>query len=222
MLDSILSSVHVIAGSLAVLSGVTALLVRKGTRPHRFAGRSFFAAMSVTALVGAYVALLAPETLTVLAGVFTFYLVVSAWAAVKRKPAQSGVFEFFLGLWALSIAIAGFLFGMEALNSPDGLKDSFSSEPFFFFGGLALLAGILDLYTIVRRGISGAQRLARHLWRMCFALFIAVGSLFTGPGAQVFPDSLRESGLLAVPENLVLVMMFGWLAWVLFGRRLKK
>ena len=26
---------------------------------------------------------------------------------------------------------------------------------------------------------AGGPRLARHLWRMCFALFIAAGSLFS-------------------------------------------
>jgi hypothetical protein len=34
---------------------------------------------------------------------------------------------------------------------------------------------------LARGGVLGAKRIARHLWRMCFGLFIAAGSFFLGP-----------------------------------------
>jgi hypothetical protein len=53
---------------------------------------------------------------------------------------------------------------------------------------------------------------------MCFALFFAAGSFFLGQ-AEVFPEPLRRSGLLAVPVVLVLALMFYWLARGVFPER---
>jgi hypothetical protein len=51
----------------------------------------------------------------------------------------------------------------------------------FFMGSVMLLAGVGDVRMLVRGGVFGARRIARHLWRMCFGLFIAAGSFFLGP-----------------------------------------
>jgi hypothetical protein len=71
---------------------------------------------------------------------------------------------------------------------------------------------------ILRGGISGAQRITRHLWRMCVALFIAAASLFLGQ-PNVFPASVRGSFILFVPEVAVLGLMIFWLIRVRFTRR---
>ena len=64
---------------------------------------------------------------------------------------------------------------------------------------------------IARGGLVGTARIARHLWRMCTALFIAVGSFFLGQ-PQVFPDALRNAPVLrAVPVFLVLGSLVFWM-----------
>jgi len=50
----------------------------------------------------------------------------------------------------------------------------------FFMGSVMLLAGAGDVRMLVRGGVLGAKRIARHLWRMCFGLFIAAGSFSWG------------------------------------------
>ena len=65
--------------------------------------------------------------------------------------------------------------------------------------------------------LRGAPRLARHLWRMCFALFIAALSFFIGQ-AKVIPKPIRVSGLLAIPVLAVLVTMLYWM-WRVRVRR---
>ena len=86
---------------------------------------------------------------------------------------------------------------------------------YFLFGMVALLAVLGDVRVILAKGIQGAHRIARHLWRMCFALLLASISLFVGQ-SQVFPEPLRNSGLLPIPVLLVLLLMFYWLVRVLF------
>jgi hypothetical protein len=66
-----------------------------------------------------------------------------------------------------------------------------------------------------------ASRLARHLWRMCFGLFIAAGSFFSIPTrvAKILPYPFTTPALRALPVALVFVAMFYWL-WRVRGRRL--
>ena len=65
--------------------------------------------------------------------------------------------------------------------------------------------------------LEGARRIARHLWRMSFALFIAALSFFIGQ-AKVLPEAIRIPGLLALPVLAVLVTMFYWL-WRVRAKR---
>ncbi len=48
------------------------------------------------------------------------------------------------------------------------------------FAFLAALGVLLDVRRLRRGGVSGAVRVARHLWRMCLALFTASASFFLG------------------------------------------
>ncbi len=73
---------------------------------------------------------------------------------------------------------------------------------------------------LVRDGIVGAPRVARHLWRMCFALFIAAGSLFLGQ-QKVFPASWRGSPILRAPPLLTLILMVFWIVRVSFTNAFK-
>ena len=70
-------------------------------------------------------------------------------------------------------------------------------------------------------GISGRQRIARHLWRMCFGWFIATGSFFLGQ-QQVFPARLRGSPALLVPALLPLALLIFWMIRVRFTSAYKK
>jgi len=85
----------------------------------------------------------------------------------------------------------------------------------FLFATVALLGALGDIRMMLAGGLRGAHRIARHLWRMCFALFIAAGSFFLGQ-AQVFPKPIRIYPLLAIPALLPLVLLLYWLARVLF------
>jgi hypothetical protein len=215
---SVLMSIHVSTGLVAVLAGSVALIVRKGHKLHRRAGNIFFGSMLLMASTGMVIAWLKPMMITLIAGAFTAYLVSTSWVTIKRKTAEINWFDYTAFIAALMIGLVGLKFGLDASNSESGLKDGFSAEPYFFFCFLAWLSAALDLNLIIRKGMVGAHRLARHLWRMCFALYIAMGSLFTGPGASAFPESIRGTFILTVPENAVALLMFFWLARVFWKK----
>jgi hypothetical protein len=90
------------------------------------------------------------------------------------------------------------------------LKHGYPAGNYLFLGSIALIAAVGDVRMLVRGRISGARRIARHLWRMCFALFIAAASIFLAR-AHVFPEIFRRTGALVLLSLLPLILMIFWL-----------
>jgi hypothetical protein len=211
-------ALHIGGGMVGILSGAAALGFRKGSRPHAMAGNVFFVSMMIMSAIGAVVSPFLPQRANVVPGLFTFYLVVTGWLTIRRGQDRPGVLDIGALLFALGAAAIGLTFGLQAANSPTGLLDGDAPPTYFVFASFAALAAAADVSVIVRRGVSGPQRLARHLWRMCLALLIAVISLFLGQ-PKVFPPSLRGSPVLFLPVIAVLGLMIFWLIRVLLIRR---
>jgi len=73
---------------------------------------------------------------------------------------------------------------------------------------------------MIREGsLRGARRLARHLWRMCFGLFVATGSFFFGQ-AKFIPAPIRIGPLLSALGIAPLEILLYWMWRVRLRRRL--
>ena len=129
----------------------------------------------------------------------TFYLIFSGWLTARRPTEGVGAFEVAGLIWALTGASAAMILSWMAAQTPEHTLDGAPQQAFYIFVAVSTIAALCDLKVILRRGISGAQRVARHVWRMCFGLFVASGSLFLGQ-AQVFPDWLRRAARAALPR----------------------
>jgi len=203
--------VHITAGALAILSGTAAASVRKGGRLHRAFGAVFCVCMLIMSALGAYLAVFgpqpsagaAPPRASVAVGVLTFYLVATAWTTVRRKDKGVGLFEYGAFLVAFGAAAALLAFAVQVLKTPDAI-------PYFAFAFFAAFAAALDFKVIMQGGVSGAQRIARHLWRMCFALFFAASFFFLGQ-QKVMPAILHGSPILFAPAFAPLALMIFWL-----------
>jgi hypothetical protein len=209
---------HFGAGVVGLISGTGALIFTKGGRAHRLAGNVFFISMLAMSAIGTCVAPFLPQRGSVIGGAFTFYLVATARMTVRRKAGSVGKFEIGAIILALAIATAGFIFGIEASRIPSGILDGTPSVPYFVFASVAALAAALDVRMVVRGGIVGAQRIARHLWRMCLALLLASISFFLGQ-SQVFPAAIQDSSILYVPEIAVLGLLIFWMFRVQLSKR---
>jgi hypothetical protein len=139
----------------------------------------------------------------------------------RRRAVETSSFDWGALLVASAVAAINLTYGLEAAMSQTGLKYHYPPGPYFFLGSVALLAAAGDVRMLVRRGISGTQRLARHLWRMCFALFIAAASIFLAR-QQLFPALFRKTGLLFLMSFLPLILMIFWLLRVKFSNAYKK
>ena len=207
---------HVLAGLIALVSGAIALYALKGGRLHRRSGMVFAWSMLFMAGSGAILAAIKVERLNFMAGLLTCYLVLTGVLTVRRPAVGARALDIGAMVVAFIGGIAAIRLGIVVANSPTGLIDGVPAFPAFMFGTFALLGAAGDA-RMLARGISGAPRIARHLWRLCVALFVAAGSFFLGQ-AQVFPKSVRSSGVLMVPVLLVVVLTLYWFIRVRFTK----
>ena len=96
----------------------------------------------------------------------------------------------------------------------------FPAPAYYVLGGLIALAAALDLRVIRKGGVAGVPRIARHLWRMCVAFFIATSSLFFGQ-QDVLPQALRDTPILLLVLGFgPLAAMLYWLVRIRFARKI--
>jgi len=216
-----LLTIHIAAGGLAIVLGAVALLVKKGGTIHRRSGLLFVYSMLV---LGTTAALLgfrkSPTDGNVFGGLMTVYFVGTALTTVRPVSAwtrRSNVAALTVAVGLALVDIAG---GVKAFNSPRGLLNGVPFVMHFFIAGVMILAATGDV-RIMRFGVPrGGPRLARHLWRMCFALFIAAGSFFSirERVAKILPEPFTTAPMRALPILLVFGAMFYWL-WRVRRRR---
>jgi uncharacterized membrane protein len=206
---------HILGGTIGLLSGTFAIVVTKGSRLHRASGNVFTIAMLTLASSALWLAILKSQHGNIIGSIVTFYMITTAWLAGRRR--NIGGLDWAALLVGIGGAAAVITFGFLTLHHPD------KNAPVgmcFFLGAVLLLATAGDIRMLVRGAIAGRQRITRHLWRMCFGLFIATGSFFLGQ-QQVFPAFLRGSVFLTVLAVLPFPIMIYWLVRVRFSKAYK-
>ena len=216
-------AIHVAAGSVALISAAVALYAIKGASIHKKGGVVFRGIHGRHDAIGIGYSDLAnrkPQTanrINIVAALITFYLVCTGILTVWRGAPRPHSLQVFLTLIAGIGSGYAVILGMEALSAPTGEINGVPAPPIFMFAIIGIFGALLDIRLLFGRKLQGRQRLARHLWRMTFAMWIATASFFLGQ-AQVFPKAL-SGPWLAIPVLVVLVVLLYWLICVvLLGR----
>ena len=143
---------HVIGGTIAILSGFVALYALKGARLHRKSGTIFVYAMLVMSLSGAVIAVgRAGAAMNIPAGLVTAYLVITSLLTVHPPSAGSRRVE-------RSAMLAAFALGLASIVSAfvsAGRGNTGFVFPLMMFGVLALSAGVGDRTDAPGRRTSG-------------------------------------------------------------------
>jgi hypothetical protein len=211
--------IHISAGVLSLVTGFIALFAGKGGPLHRRAGLAFAVAMMVMTGSALIVAtFVSPNRGNQVAATLTFYLVATSLLTVRRTvdQARAAIVAFML----VAIGISGYAISLvlEGIANGTGIIDKIPVGAIGMFAFVGLLAAGLDARMLVAGRIEGKHRLARHLWRMTWSLWIASTSAFIGQAKQI-PAEYRDFRLLAIPVLIVLVALVYWLVRVLRGRR---
>jgi hypothetical protein len=194
---------------------------RKGSRLHGIAGRVFVVSMLTMSAAGLSLAVMKSQPGNILGGALTFYLVATAWMTARRVTPETSFFDWGALLIVWAVAVANLTLGTVAALSATGMVYDYPPGPYFFLGTVAVLATGGDVRMLRRNGLSGTPRIARHLWRMCFALFIASSSLFLAR-QQLFPELMRKTGTLVLLSFLPLILMIYWFVRVRFADAFKR
>jgi len=226
--------VHICGGTLGLLSGTAAMSFRKGSLRHVLAGKVFVVSMLTLAAAAVYLAILKHQTPNVVGGLLTFYLITTAWLTARRRDGETSRFDWVALLIPLAIGIFNWVYGLKVLRGGANSVDGVPVGMMLFMGSICLLAAAGDVRMLVGGGVLGAKRIARHLWRMCFGLFIAAGSFFLGPsnrplrllsevglGKHLSP-AIFGTTLYLILTILPLILLIFWLVRVRFTKAYRK
>jgi uncharacterized membrane protein len=222
--------IHIFGGTVGLLSGTAAMIFRKGSPRHVLAGRVFVASMLTMGVFATYLAIVRHQQSNIGGGILTVYLIGTAWLTARRRDGETSRFDWVALLIPLTLGILTWVNGVQVLRSGASSQDGVPVGMSFFMGSVMLLAAAGDVRMLVGGGVSGAKRIARHLWRMCFGLFIASGSFFLGPQnrplrllstvgvGKYLPAALFSTTLYLILTVLPLILLIFWLVRVRFTK----
>lgn len=199
----IILPIHIAGGVLALAFGYVALFAAKGSTIHRKSGLLFVFAMVTMSLTGALVAAVHNTPSSVVAGLLTFYFVTTGMRTVRRSQEAHWI-DTVAVVYALTVGAIAFKSGLELMS-----RGRPETGPMFIFGIVALLAAAGDVRMMRAGGIQGSRRIRRHLWRMCFAMWVAAASFFWGPRGRV-PEVIYYPALLPIPVLMPIGVMLYW------------
>ena len=218
MKDLIVWAIHAPAGTLVLVTAVVAMFAKKGGVLHRKAGSCFTASMMVMLVSGIAAAYLKDSVDDMMLGAIVLYTVFTAWLTVYHKKNETGLLEGVALIWVVGFAIAAFSISMgwHAVEVPP--------SAYLIWGGLAILCALGDIRNLYQSGLSGTQRIIRHVWRVGFSLLWAAlaftDKIVKMVGANL--KSMQEEQLLlivAIPAMLILITILYWIARILFFSR---
>lgn len=209
--------IHILSGTIGLLTGFTILLFAKGTILHKRIGKSFFYTMLVLGLTGAIVGFARWIPISALNGLLVCYFVLTSLLAIRKEKPLTSKFELAMALFGSVLVISYILFAIEAGNRPERELGGFEATTYLVFGAITAFAVANDVHYLLKQQHSVRSMIVRHLWRMLFPLFMAAAAFFLGQ-AKLFPQSVQQSLIISVPVLIVVGAMLFWVARVYFAK----
>src|SRR5262249_29869769 len=152
-------------------SGYVGLYAAKGATLHRKSGTVFVYSMLLMSVLGMVLAvgLGKAPSVNIPAGLLTMSLIITSLNTVRPPSATARRLDIVAMMALLAVGLTMTTLGIRAVGNGKGA----SAFPYFMFGIVGLLAGAGDIRVLRSGPRTGGRRLARHLWRMSYALFIA-------------------------------------------------
>ncbi len=199
MLSGVLLTIHIGAGSLALLTAVVAVVTAKGQRKHIRAGRVYAIGMTVVFLTAVPLALLGADIFLLLIAFFSFYLVFAGWRFARNRRGQPQPAD-----WAATaiMVVTGVGMGVYAGVLVGAGDSQWVTMTLFSFIAIAL--GLADgLYHRLRRA-TGGQRIARHLTNML------AGTIATVTAVLVVNVDTNPTWIAWVLPTVVITPLITW------------
>ena len=196
----ILLSIHILAGSVALVSAALALSTEKGKKFHVLIGKAYFWSMVIIFLTALPMSIISGNVFLFLIAIFSFYLAFSGMRFAKNRTgvptrvdliAVNFMFLSGVGMWILAI-----IFFID--------NDS-QFITLTVFGFLALFLGYGDFQTFKDQTAIGKGRIAKHLTNMMGATIAVVTAVLV-----VNPPTNPEWVWWILPTVLITPVIFWW------------
>ena len=211
--------IHTPAGTIGLVAAMVALFTNKGAAVHRKAGTCFTVSMLIMLFSGFVAALIKESPGDMFLSAVVMYTVFTAWLTTYHKKSETGFLEQVALVWILAVAIAGFFMS-------SGWREAGAPSPYLVWASFAVVCAIGDVRNIHRAGLSGIQRVLRHVWRIGFSLIWAALAL-TDKIIKIQGSNVRELPegqliyIVAIPTMLILIITMYWIINILFFSRAK-
>ena len=219
MKDIIVWAIHTPAGTIVLVAAALAMFAKKGSARHKKAGSWFAVSMMVMLASGIAAAYLKHSTDDMMLGAIVMYTVFTAWLTVHNKKNETGLMEVTALIWVISFAIAAFFISM-------GWREVQAPIAYLMWGGLAILFALGDIRNLYYSGLSGTQRIIRHVWRIGFSLVWAALA-FTDKIVKMMGANIKSMQgeqlllIVGIPTILIVITILFWIAKILFFSREK-
>jgi uncharacterized membrane protein YidH (DUF202 family) len=198
----ILLPIHIMAGTIALLSAVFAICSEKGKKIHITAGKTYYWGMVLIFLTALPMSLITKNIFLLLIAIFSFYLAFAGRRfAQNRKGIASridwvavGLMMFTgLGMWILAL-----LYYIENNSQYITLT---------IFGFIAIALGYTDYKTYKQQEAKGKKRISRHLTNML------AGTIAVVTAVLVVNVSIEPQWLPWVLPTLLITPVIAWWNW---------
>jgi hypothetical protein len=156
-----LLSIHIIAGTIALLCSALAVSSEKGKKFHVLSGRTYFWCMVGIFLTAIPMSIINSNTFLFLIAIFSFYLAFAGMRFAKNRKGIATTIDWI----AVSLMILSGL-GMWALAITYFISDNSQYITLLVFGFIALALGYGDYRSHKNKSATGIERIAKHLTNM--------------------------------------------------------
>lgn len=198
---------HVVGGSVGLLTGLTNILRKKGDKSHKLTGKIFFVSMLTAGTSALVLSCLHPNYFLFMVGVFTLYMVCSGQCYLRLK--QQDKLDSKMIEWTITILmlLAGLLFvGIGILTI---IKSNLFGLVFITFGSLGLLFVQQDFKSYNDKSPIINYWLIGHLQRMTGG-FIAALTAFLVVNAEYFPGRIQGFVYWLLPTIILTPLIIKW------------
>ncbi len=157
----ILLSLHILAGTIALLCAALAVLAKKGKRLHVLSGRTYFWCMLVIFLTAIPMSIINSNIFLFLIAIFSFYLAFAGMRFARNRKGEVTILDWI----AVSLMILSGL-GMWILAAIYVSNNNSQYIVLLVFGFLAIALGYVDFRSHKNKTAIGKARIAKHLTNM--------------------------------------------------------
>lgn len=199
---------HVIFGSISLVSGLINLISKKSGSKHVLVGRIFTYSMIVTALSSLFLSIIHLNYFLFIVGIFTLYLLITAnryiLLRLQSKNQKAKLFDWIISFMMLIAGIIFIVFGTYNL-----IKTNIFGIVFIVFGSIGLNYVRIDFKNYRGNNQEKKYWILEHLQRIT-ASYIAALTAFLVQNTMYIPFDIPNFLYWLIPTFVLTPFIIKW------------